>query len=113
MTELQLPMSDKIVEELETYRRKHRQYWPNFSPLQKAHAINEIASIFNKYWCDSIGSFIKDKPWRDSMKLFQDIIGDESRRKERAVSQWMMESLDTKSFIEHIAFIVRHYLKAQ
>jgi|GEM_PF-2298290 len=111
MTELQLSMSEEIVEELEAYRRKHRQYWPNFSPLQKAHVINEIASIFNKYWCDSIRPLLKGRPWGDPMKLFQDIIGDESRKKERTLSQWMMGSLDTKSFIEHIAFIVRRYLK--
>jgi hypothetical protein len=110
MAELLLPVSDEMVNELEACRGKYGWCWLSLSPLQKAHVINNVASILNRFWGNSIKSFLKGKPWRDPMKFLQDILGDESKRKYRAVSQWMLGSLDNKGFIEHIAFIIRSYL---
>jgi len=114
LTELiPLPTPNGIIEKLEECRRRYGWCWLGLDPLQKGHAINKVASILNRCWGDTIRPYLLGKPWRNPMKFLQDILGDESKREYRAFSQWMLGGLDTKSFIEYIAFIVTSYLKAR
>jgi hypothetical protein len=117
-----IPITKELINELEEFRRLYKNVWfsiigqvvlARYAPSASSRGsgdvgkkmmliVNELASIFNRYWKD----FIKDTYGEkiDLYRILQDIIGDEIRLyKNRAVEQWFNGSITTQQFAEYIA----------
>jgi len=118
---------DKIVEELDQIRRKYKDitrssissylrrrglHFPkNTGNIRIAHLVNEVASVFNKYWGDKIKVLLEGKSaWKNSYNFLQDIIGDEAK-KNRALIEWITGNKDTREFVEIISSRIITLLK--
>ncbi|MCC6004820.1 MAG: hypothetical protein LM590_10815 [Thermofilum sp.] len=110
-----LPTPNEMMEELENLRRdlwkKYGSSWRALGGFEKMLIVNEIASIFNKYWRDDLKPLLSGKPWRSAFELLQDAIGDESRKEGRLVHQWMVGLLNTESFVERLASVILSHVR--
>lgn len=115
MVDRLLPTPNKMIEELENLRRdlwrKYGSSWRALGGFEKMLIVNKIASIFNKYWCDDLKPLLSGKPWRGAFELLRDATGDESRKEERLVHQWMVGLLNTESFVERFASVILSYVR--
>lgn len=82
------------------------------SPI-KARIVNEVASILNKFWKPEIQPHLKNSVWRNSMKLLQDVVGDEFKKEERSGLRWLQGKMQTEEFVKNIAGLVQRYLLKQ
>jgi hypothetical protein len=107
MTKPPLMITDDMTKRLEKIRLK---YQAGVSNLRKAWLVNEVASALNSFWKDQVTPALENKPWKNSIKFLQDIIGDESKNY-RMVNQWLKGEISTKKFIDGIAYIIQAYLE--
>ena len=105
-----LPLTDELFNRAENIRKKY--YRAIRSPLERCFVVNELASLFNRYWKDFIEPRMPSGIWRTPMNLLQNIIGDEFKGKPgiRPGLQWLERSKSTKEFVEYIARRVQQIL---
>ena len=105
-----LPLTDELFKQAESIRRKY--YKAIRYPRERRFVVNELASLFNRYWKDLIKPRMPLDVWRTPMNLLQDIIGDEFKGKPgvRQGLQWLEGSKSTEEFVEYIARHVQQIL---
>jgi len=105
-----LPLADELFNQAESIRRKY--YKAIRYPRERRFVVNELASLFNRYWKDLIKPRMPLDVWRTPMNLLQDIIGDEFKGKPgvRQGLQWLEGSKSTEEFVEYIARRVQQIL---
>jgi hypothetical protein len=113
----------ELIEELEWFRKSFGDKWLSISmsqrvfrtqrvpfadrrePVeigrQKAQILNNLASIFNKYWKDFVKVAYGEKI--NLYNILQDMIGDEAKNEARAVEQWFRGLITSQQFAEYIA----------
>ena len=100
---LEFFLTDELFNQAESIRRKY--YKAIYYPRERHFVVNELTSLFNRYWKDLIEPRMPSGIWKDSLALLKDIIGDEFKRElgVRSGLQWLEGGKSTEEFIEYIA----------
>lgn len=71
-------LTGELFNQAESIRRKY--YKAIYYPRERRFVVNELTSLFNRYWKDLIEPRMPSGIWKDSLALLKDIIGDEFKR---------------------------------